>query len=103
MQVEYLIQNYKDKVSYIRKFMSDNYVSKEEIGYLGDDLNDLPGMGLCGFAGCPADACSEVKVCADYVSGIKGGYGAVRDIVYYLLTERGEWEQIIAEVYGIGI
>ena len=60
-------------------------------------------MGLCGFAGCPADACDEVKARADYVSGVKGGYGAVRDIVSYLLKERGEWEQAIAQVYGIGI
>ncbi len=103
MKVEYLVQNCKDKVSYIRKFMSDHYAGREEMGYLGDDLNDLPGMGLCGFAGCPADACDEVKARADYVSGVKGGYGAVRDIVSYLLKERGEWEQAIAQVYGIGI
>lgn len=103
MRVEYLIQNCKDKVNYIRKFMKDNDISKEEMGYLGDDLNDLPGMNLCSFVGCPADACDEIKVKADYVSGIKGGYGAVRDIVSYLLKEREEWDKVIAEVYGIGI
>lgn len=103
MRVEYLIQNCKDKVSYIRKFMEDNGISKEEMGYLGDDLNDLPGMNLCSFVGCPADACDEIKKKADYVSGIKGGHGAVRDIVSYLLKERGEWDKAIAAVYGIGI
>lgn len=103
MKVEYLIQNCKDKVSYIQKFMKDNNIDRDEIGYLGDDLNDLPGMSLCGFVGCPADACDEVKEKADYISGIKGGYGAVRDIVSYLLKKRGEWEKAISTVYEIGI
>ena len=103
MKVEYLIQNCKDKVSYIQEFAKDNNIDRDEIGYLGDDLNDLPGMTLCGFVGCPADACDEVKEKADYISGIKGGYGAVRDIVCYLLKKRGEWEKAISTVYGIGI
>ena len=103
MKVEYLIQNCKEKVSYIQKFAKDNNIDGDEIGYLGDDLNDLPGMTLCGFVGCPADACDEVKEKADYISGINGGYGAVRDIVSYLLKERGEWEKVISDVYGIGI
>lgn len=103
MRVEYLIQNCKDKVSYIRKFMKDNDISKEEMGYLGDDLNDLLGMSLCGFAGCPADACEEIKDKADYISKVKGGYGAVRDIISYLLKERGEWEAAVKCIYGVGI
>ena len=103
MKVEYLVQNCRDKVTYIQDFMRENHINREEIGYLGDDLNDLPGMSLCGFAGCPADACAEVKEKADYVSDIKGGYGAVRDIISYLLKERGEWEEAISKVYGIGI
>lgn len=103
MRVEYLIQNCKDKVSYIRKFMKDNDICKEEMGYLGDDLNDLPGMNLCSFAGCPADACEEVKERADYISDTKGGYGAVRDIISYLLKQRGEWDEAVSRVYGIGI
>lgn len=103
MKVEYLVQNCKDKVNYIREFMKEHHTEKEEVGYLGDDLNDLPGMSLCGFVGCPADACEEIRNRADYISGVKGGYGAVRDIVSYLLKERGEWKEIISEVYGMGV
>ena len=103
MKVEYLVQNCKDKVTYIQDFMVKNHIHKEEMGYLGDDLNDLPGMSLCSFVGCPADACEEVKERADYVSEIKGGYGAVRDIISYLLKERGEWKEAISKAYGIGV
>lgn len=103
MRVEYLVQNCKDKVQYLKNFMRENHIGKEEIGYLGDDLNDLPGMALCGFTGCPADACEEVKKRADYISDTKGGYGAVRDIISGLLKLRGQWEEAIGQVYGIGI
>ncbi len=103
MKVDYLVQDCKNKVKYIQGFMRENNISKEDLGYLGDDLNDLPGMSLCGFVGCPADACEEVKERADYISDVKGGYGAVRDIISYLLRECGEWKAAISEVYGIGI
>jgi 3-deoxy-D-manno-octulosonate 8-phosphate phosphatase (KDO 8-P phosphatase) len=103
MKVDYLVQNCKDKIAYLKQFMQENSITKEEIGYLGDDLNDLPPMNLCGFAGCPADACREVKERADYVSSVKGGSGAVRDIIEYMLRERGEWESVTAKVYGIGV
>ena len=103
MKVEFLIQDCKDKASYIQEFMRENCLNKEVIGYLGDDLNDLPGMSLCGFVGCPSDACEEVKERADYISCVRGGYGAVRDIISYLLKERGEWQEAISRVYAIGI
>lgn len=103
MKVDYLVQNCKDKLTYLKDFMDVHHISREEIGYLGDDLNDLPGMALCGFVGCPEDACEEVKERADYVSSNKGGYGAVRDIISFLLKERGEWKACIQEIYGIGI
>lgn len=103
MKVDYLVQNCKDKITYLTQFMKDNGIEREEIGYLGDDLNDLPSMRLCGFVGCPKDACREVKEQADYISDVKGGYGAVRDIIEHMLRTRGEWEKIVAEVYGIGV
>ena len=103
MKIDYIVQNCKDKVSYITKFMSDNNISKEETGYIGDDLNDLGGMKMCGFVGCPEDSCKEVKRISDYKSPVKGGYGAVRDIIEYILTERGEWEDAYKEAYGVGV
>lgn len=103
MKVDYLVQNCKDKIAYLTEFMKENNITGGQMGYIGDDLNDLPPMGLCSFAGCPADACKEVKVRADYVSDVKGGYGAVRDIIEHMLRERGEWEKATAEIYGIGV
>ena len=66
-------------------------------------MNDLAGMKKAGFAGCPLDACEEVKEASDYVSCVQAGHGAVRDIISWLLKERGQWESAVAEIYGTGI
>lgn len=103
MKVDYLVQNCKDKVHYLAEFIQKHQITREEIGYLGDDINDLSSMRLCSFVGCPADSCVEVKERADYISTVQGGHGAVRDIIEHMLRERGEWEQITAKLYGTGI
>ncbi len=102
MKFDYIVQNIKDKAAFLQDFMEQNGIEGYELGYIGDDLNDLAPMRLCGFIGCPADACEEVKLAADYISGICGGYGAVRDIISAMLKVRGEWEQALSDVYEAG-
>ncbi len=103
LKVDFLHQNIKNKMEFLKDFIGSRNITKEEIGYIGDDLNDLPPMTLTGFVGCPADSCAEVLEKADYVSPLKGGEGAVRDIVEFILRKSGEWEEAVAEVYEIGV
>lgn len=103
MKVDYLCQNIKDKVSYLNGFIEEHGLNASQIGYIGDDLNDLPAMQMVGYVACPADSCVEVKNIANYISTVKGGYGAVRDIIEHLLRESNEWEDAIKDIYGIGI
>lgn len=103
LKVDYLYQNIRDKKSFLKEFMEKNSIKKENVGYIGDDLNDYAPMLMCGFVGCPKDSCREIIEIADYVSGVKGGHGAVRDIIEYLLKSRGVWETCVAETYGIGV
>lgn len=103
LKVNYLFQNVKDKVAFLKKFLDENKISKEEIGYIGDDVNDYAAMQLTGFVGCPADSSWEILNTADYVSKTNGGYGAVRDIIEYLLRRSNEWENVIMDIYGSGI
>lgn len=101
LQVDFLCQGQKDKARFLNEFMIERAIAREEIAYIGDDLNDYSAMWLVGFVACPADACVEVKEIADYISVQKGGQGAVRDIIEYVLRERGEWETAVAKAYRI--
>lgn len=101
MHVEFIFQDVKDKKRFLLDFMAEQKISKDQLGYIGDNLNDLPGMSLASFMGCPNDACPEICSIADYVSTFNGGYGAVRDIIYHLLQARGELDNVIRQVYGL--
>mgnify|MGYP001034131398 FL=1 len=100
LQADFLFQNVKNKAEFLRKFFSDNGIDADEAGYIGDDLNDLAAMRMTGFSACPGDACEEVKREADYVASAKGGYGAVREVVEFVLRECTEWESSAASAYG---
>lgn len=100
MKVDFIFQNVKDKVSFLKDFCMEHGFVREDIGYVGDDLNDLSAMSLCGYVGCPADSCKEVKEIANYVSGVKGGYGAFRDIIEHYLRENEQWNEAVSQIYG---
>lgn len=102
MKVDYLQQNVKDKADFLKDFLDNAKIKKDEIVYIGDDLNDLLPMRFAGYVGCPADSCDEVKHVANYVSNVAGGHGAVRDVIEHLLREQGLWEKAVRNVYGLG-
>lgn len=99
LKVSLIQQGIHNKSEWLNVYMKNNNISKKEVGYIGDDLNDYDSMKMCGFIGCPATACAEIKEIADYVSTNSGGNGAVREIVEYILRQRGEWETAISKVY----
>lgn len=98
--VKDLYQNVKDKTTWMKEWMNKNAISKDDVGYIGDDLNDLETMKFCGFVGCPFDACYEVKQMADYVSNVTGGHGAARDVIEWYLKDNGVWDKAIKIAYG---
>lgn len=103
LKVDYIFQNVKDKFSFLDEFIKKNNIDSSEIGYIGDDLNDLRPMRLVEFIGCPADACEEIKSIANYVSSVCGGHGAVRDIIEQYFRSLGLWENIVNELYRSGV
>lgn len=100
LKVDHVFQNVRDKQSFLLTFMDENHISKEQLGYIGDDLNDLLPMKLAGFKACPADSCEEIKRIADYVSTVKGGRGAVREIIEHALRASGDWDSLVEKIYG---
>lgn len=70
-------------------------ISLEEVAYIGDDLNDLGIMKNVGFSASPIDAVDDVKERVDYISSKKGGFGAVREIIEYLMKKNDTWKEVI--------
>jgi 3-deoxy-D-manno-octulosonate 8-phosphate phosphatase (KDO 8-P phosphatase) len=90
--IEFVVQGAGDKLAGLRDVLSRGNVSPEKIAYVGDDLPDLPPMVRCGLAVAVADACTEVRAAAHYVTQMPGGRGAVREVVELILRCRGAWQ-----------
>jgi len=75
----------KDKAAALREFAGSRGLPLEQVCFIGDDVNDLPALALAGFAAVPGDAHPKVKAAADYVAQARGGNGAVREILDYLM------------------
>ena len=76
-----IYQGINDKLGLLKKITQDKNISMKNIAYIGDDINDLECMKLCGIKGCPADAAVEIKAISDFVSNKNGGDGAVREFI----------------------
>jgi 3-deoxy-D-manno-octulosonate 8-phosphate phosphatase (KDO 8-P phosphatase) len=74
-------------------------VGWDEVAFVGDDLADLPILRRVGLPIAVANAVTEVKHVAAYVTQATGGHGAVREVVELLLRARGEWADILERYF----
>lgn len=75
------------------KELADKYaLSMEEIAYIGDDVNDIECMQICGVSGCPENALDDVKEVADYICKREGGHGAVREFIEKIIIKNKKRE-----------
>lgn len=100
LKVDYIHQHVLDKKEFLFNFMTEHQLKKQNLCYIGDDLNDIGAMSCVGYVGCPKDSCFEVKQIADYVSSVEGGRGAVRDVIEHLLRSFGRWDEGVKKVYN---
>lgn len=64
---------------------------------MGDDWPDLPMMTRCALACAPANAQAEVIAQAHYVTRLRGGEGAVRELCDLLMVASGRYVQLLQE------
>jgi len=87
--------NAKDKLPAYESILAEADLTDAQAAVMGDDLPDLPLMRRCGFAIAPANAAEEVRQAAAMVTRCRGGHGAVREAIEYLLRGAGLWERIM--------
>jgi len=89
-----------DKVKDYEEVLVEAGVSGEEVGYVGDDVTDIPLMRRCGFAAAVADATEETRAAAHYVTRLPGGAGAVREVCELVLKAQGRWAELLERYTG---
>ncbi|WP_373046573.1 KdsC family phosphatase [Vulgatibacter sp.] len=93
--VAHIIQGARDKNAGLEQILAAAGVTREQVAYIGDDINDLPVLTQVGLSACPADARPEVREAVHYVCATPGGRGAVRELVEVILHAQGRWEEAL--------
>ncbi|HET9727262.1 MAG TPA: HAD hydrolase family protein [Gemmatimonadales bacterium] len=74
-------------------------IAWEDAAFVGDDLADLQVLRRVGLPIAVANAVDDVKAVAKYVTGARGGHGAVREVVEALLKARGLWADLLERYF----
>ena len=87
--IEHVFQGYRDKSPAFKELLSLTGLKPEQIAYMGDDVIDLPVMSKVGMAIAVQDAHSFVCQHADYITQTRGGRGAAREAIEFILDAQG--------------
>ncbi|MDE1160461.1 MAG: HAD hydrolase family protein [Acidobacteriaceae bacterium] len=98
LKIDHLYQGQSNKREAFDKVLLDEAVTADEVAFVGDDIIDLPVLRVAGLAIATANARSQVKSMAHYVTPLPGGQGAGRDAIDFILEAKGVLAQTI-EMY----
>jgi 3-deoxy-D-manno-octulosonate 8-phosphate phosphatase (KDO 8-P phosphatase) len=86
--IKHVFQGVDDKLLEFMKFSKKRKIPVSHIGYMGDELVDLPVLECCGFSCAPREAPVAVRRRVHYVAKAPAGGGAVREVCELILGAR---------------
>ncbi len=78
-----------DKTTTLHELARRKGLEPRHIAYIGDDVNDLHVMRVCGLTACPSDAVRSIREVAHLICAHPGGNGAVREFAEFILHAQG--------------
>jgi 3-deoxy-D-manno-octulosonate 8-phosphate phosphatase (KDO 8-P phosphatase) len=100
LEIRRVYQGAHRKIEAYEAIRAETGLEDREIGYMGDDLIDIPVMRRVGLAITVPNASPEVFPYAHYVTRCKGGEGACRELCDMLLQVQGHWEKLTERYFG---
>jgi len=100
LKLDYVHQGVADKAAVLDEILKETGMKAEEVAFLGDDLVDLPIMRRCGLPMAVANAREEVKDEAQFITDHRGGDGAARDAIEFILRAQGKWDDVVKKYLG---
>ncbi len=77
-----------DKLSVLEVMADERGLDRDQIAYVGNDVNDLAAMRWVGMPIAVVDAEEDVKPAAQIITERRGGYGAVREICDLIMSSK---------------
>lgn len=91
----------QDKVECLDQILAKRDFGWEQVAFVGDDWVDLDVMSRCGLSLSVASAQPEVRAFADYVSPLRGGEGAVRQLARHLVAAQGRLVEVLQQCLSV--
>jgi 3-deoxy-D-manno-octulosonate 8-phosphate phosphatase (KDO 8-P phosphatase) len=95
--IKHTYVNVKDKLKCIDTIGARLGIPREEIAFMGDDLNDLRALESVGLGIAPASAHPWVRERAHWRTRHAGGDGAAREVCDLILAAHEKAEQILKD------
>jgi len=96
LHIEHFYQGIENKKEVLEKLLEKLDLSMENVAAIGDDLNDLQMLKSAKVSFVPRDASAYVDKIANVILTKKGGDGAVREMIEYLIIKEGLEEKYLA-------
>jgi 3-deoxy-D-manno-octulosonate 8-phosphate phosphatase (KDO 8-P phosphatase) len=99
LKITRVYQGVHHKLEAYDQLRRETGLEDREIGYMGDDLIDIPVMRRVGLAVAVPNASRHVFPYAHYTSRSQGGRGACREVCELILQVQGRWEELTARYF----
>jgi 3-deoxy-D-manno-octulosonate 8-phosphate phosphatase (KDO 8-P phosphatase) len=88
--VQHIFQGCEDKLSVYQQLAQQLALEHKQIACIGDDIPDVGMMLQAGVGIAVNDAHPYVQQQANYVTSLRGGFGAVREVSDLILLSQGK-------------
>ena len=95
LKLSRVLAGQEDKAAGLQSLADEFRLPLASIGYMGDDLPDLPALVQAGYSFSVPEAPFEVRSRVHYVTRSAGGRGAVREVAEMILRARGVWASLL--------
>ncbi len=89
LHIEHFYQGIHNKKEVLEELLQKLDLTMENVAAIGDDLNDMQMLKSAKISFVPRDASAYVDKIATVVLTKKGGDGAVREMIEYLMIKEG--------------
>ncbi|MDB9861877.1 HAD-IIIA family hydrolase [Litorivicinus sp.] len=89
LDVNFIFQAREDKGAALLEIAATLNLTRDDLGYMGDDYPDLSAAEVCGFFASVPNSPEIVRAQADYITQSQGGHGAVRELAEFILIAQG--------------
>jgi len=95
LRIEHFYQGIHNKKEVLESLLKKLELTMDNVAAIGDDLNDLQMLKAAEISFVPRDASAYVDKIATVILSKKGGNGAVREMIEYLIVKEGLEEKYL--------